>query len=45
METGDEKTRNCWLILQRISLLGILGIGKFYVLEIELFRLWVGQGH
>ena len=45
METSDEKTRDCWLILQRFSLLGILGIGKIYVLEIELFRLWVGQGH
>jgi len=45
METSDEKSRNCLLILPRVYLLVILGIDKVYVLEIELFRLWVGQGH
>jgi hypothetical protein len=47
METSDEKTRNCWLTIQRVCLFGILGIRKIYFLDIhvELFRLWVGKRH
>jgi len=45
METSVEKTRSCWLIIQRLYLLSIWGCCKIYVFEMEFFRLWVGQRH
>jgi len=45
METSDEKKRNCWIIIQRVYLRGSWGRDKRFVLEMDLFRLCVGQRH
>jgi hypothetical protein len=45
METSDDKKRNCWLIIQRVYLLGSWGTAEIYVLEMDWFRLWVGEHH
>jgi len=45
MESSDEKNRNCRFITQRVYLLGSWGCDGGFVIEMDLFRLWVGQSH